>query len=47
MKYKDKDTGEIETYSEVENYYKNNPEIKSSFDSVEDLISQFYEEVEQ
>ena len=42
MTYLDLDTGEIETYEEIEDYYNNNPEIKTSFDSVDDLISQSY-----
>ena len=46
-KYKDKNTDEIETYEQIEKYYDDNPEIRASFDNVNDLISQCYEEVEK
>ena len=47
MTYLDLDTGEIETYEEIEDYYNDNPEIKASFDDVDDLISQFYTQKEE
>ena len=40
--YRDNDTGAIESYSEIEEYYNENPEINNGFDSVDDLIEQFY-----
>ena len=46
-KYMDKNTNEIETYSQIEEYYMNNPEIFEGFNSVEDLISQFYSVVKE
>ena len=47
MTYLDLDTGKIETYEEIEDYYNDNPEIKASFDDVDDLISQSYTQKEE
>ncbi len=44
MTYRDNDTGDIQTYEEISEYYLN-PEIKASFDSVDDLINQCYQTI--
>jgi len=47
-KYKDVDTGEVETYADIVSYWQNNEEIKKSFDSPQDLIEEgFYIEVKE